>query len=138
MSDKPSEAKGPMPFGQALLEVVKNLREDKFLTYGLGAGIVLVGALTVTSSTQQVLIVAGVLLVVYLGRIFGHVQKLRGGGALSKVFLVGTRIDHSRVGKASATGSSQATSRVTGLFSTIRDSDVGNVSSGDGPDSRDL
>jgi hypothetical protein len=79
-----NEAAGPppagkMPYEAALVEVVKGLKDDPILLFGIGAGIVVVGALAITSSLLLVLVVAGVLLAVLI--VGGHrrTQAVRKG-----------------------------------------------------------
>jgi len=65
-----------VPFGDALTAVVKGLK-DPYLLFGLGAGIILVGALTFTGNVTLVLIVACVLVVALLARLVANMQSAR-------------------------------------------------------------
>ena len=67
----PTSSAGAIPFQDSLLEVVKTLHKDLVLAYGIGAGIVLVGALALTASLSLVLVVAAVFVVVLIGAILG-------------------------------------------------------------------
>jgi len=53
-----------VPFSDALLEVVKGLKDDTVLLFGIGAGILLVAVLAFTSSLSIVIVVAAVLVLV--------------------------------------------------------------------------
>jgi hypothetical protein len=70
-------AAGRMPYEAALMEVVKGLHHDPVLLFGIGAGIVVVGALAITSSLLLVLVVAGVFVVVLFARAHERAQTVR-------------------------------------------------------------
>jgi hypothetical protein len=70
-------APGKMPYEAALVEVVKGLHRDPVLLFGIGAGIVVVGALATTSSLPLVLIVAGLFVVVLSARAHQQAQAVR-------------------------------------------------------------
>ena len=82
----PTSSAGAIPFQDSLLKVVKTLHKDPVLAYGIGAGIVLVGALALTASLSLVLVVAAVFVVVLIGAILGRTQQKRGGGIFARAF----------------------------------------------------
>lgn len=77
--EAPGSPPRKMPYEAALMEVIKGLRDDPILLFGIGAGIVLVGVLAVTSSLPLVLVVAGVLVIVLLAGTHLRVQATREG-----------------------------------------------------------
>lgn len=85
-------APGKMPYEAALVGVVKGLHRDPVLLFGIGAGIVVVGALAITSSLPLVLVVAGVFVAVLFARAHQRAQAARGVDIKS----VGSRIKRNR------------------------------------------
>lgn len=108
-------APGKMPYEAALTEVVKGLGNDPLLLFGIGAGIVLVAVLAVTSSLALALIVAGVLLVALLAGAHQRAQAVRKGVRIGslwstirnnklfadrlRVFSVGSTIEGNEIGE---------------------------------------
>jgi hypothetical protein len=107
-------APGKMPYEAALTEVVKGLGNDPLLLFGIGAGIVLVAVLGVTSSLALTLVVAGVMLVALLAGAHRRAQAVRKGvdiGSLwssiqhnkfhagrVRIFSVGSTIENNEIG----------------------------------------
>jgi hypothetical protein len=108
-------APGKMPYETALAEVVKGLKNDPLLLFGIGAGIVLVAVLGVTSSLALVLIVAGVLLAallagahqraqairkgVHIGSMWSSIQKNKIFAGRVRIFSVGSTIEGNEIGE---------------------------------------
>ncbi len=89
-----------VPYGDALTAVVKGLK-DPYLLFGLGAGIILVGALTFTGNVTLVLIVACVLVVALLARLVANMQSARErppGGIAQKIKAANADLQRSPVG----------------------------------------
>jgi hypothetical protein len=76
---------GKMPYEAALLEVVKGLHKDPVLLFGIGAGIVVVGALAFTTSLPLVLVLAGLFVVVLVARAHQRAQRIRSGADIGVV-----------------------------------------------------
>ena len=109
-------APGKMPYEAALGEVVKGLGNDPLLLFGIGAGIVLVAVLAVTSSLALVLIVAGVLLVALLAGAHQRARAVRKGARIDSlwstirknklfadrlhIFSIGSTIENNEIGDA--------------------------------------
>jgi hypothetical protein len=110
------EAAGPtpgkMPYEAALLEVIKGLHRDPILLFGIGAGIVVVGALAVTSNLTLVLVVAGLFVVVLVARAHARTQAIRG---------VDVRSRFSSVRRNRSSGNL----RVRSWFSSVEDNEAG-------------
>jgi hypothetical protein len=126
---KPVEPSGAkMPYEAALLEVVKGLHKDPVLLFGIGAGIVVVGALAFTSSLPLVLVVAGLFVVVLVARAHQRAQRTRRGADVV-VGVGGTSI----VDSAIATAPKGARLRFRGLFvgSRVKNSQIGTVGGDD-------
>jgi hypothetical protein len=113
-------APGKMPYEAALIEVIKGLRGDPVLLFGIGAGIVAVGAIAVTSSLPLVLVVAGIFVVVLLARTHQRARRVQGGDI--SVSLFGSSIRNSDI----ATGL-EGGSRFRGRFfgSRVTNSRIG-------------
>jgi hypothetical protein len=113
-------AAGKMPYEAALLEVVKGLQRDPILLFGIGAGIVAVGAIAIASSLSSVLVVAGIFVVVLLARVHQRASRIKGGDVSVRLF--GTSMRDSDV----ATGLSEG-SRFHGFFfgSRVSNSRIG-------------
>lgn len=79
MGSQPQPGGSGVPFGDALTAIVNGLK-DPYLLFGLGAGIILVGALTLTGNTVLILIVAAVLVIALVVRLIANVQSQPGGG----------------------------------------------------------
>jgi hypothetical protein len=133
MTDTGAKAPEPphaatMPYEAALLEVVKGLHRDPVLLFGIGAGIVVVGALAFTSSLPLVLVVAGLFAVVLLARAHQRAQRVRRGADIG-VAVAGSSIADSDV----ATAPKGASFRFRGLFvgSRVKNSRIGTVGGDD-------
>lgn len=113
-------AAGKMPYEAALVEVVKGLHRDPILLFGIGAGIVAVGAIAIASSLSPVLVVAGIFVVVLLARTHQRARRIQGGDISVRVF--GTSIRDSDI----ATGLPEG-SRFRGFFfgSRVSNSRIG-------------
>jgi hypothetical protein len=119
---------GKMPYDAALLEVVKGLHKDPVLLFGIGAGIVVVGALAFTSSLPLVLVVAGLFVVVLIARAHQRAQRARRGSDVG-VVLGGASIADSDI----ATAPKGAWLRFRGVFlaSRVKNSRIGTVGGDD-------
>src|SRR5262245_49043631 len=104
MENKESAApERAMPYSSALGEVIKHLRNDPVLLYGIGAGILICGVLVFTASVAIVLIVAAFFALVLFARVHVQAQKARKGTDV-RARAVGSSIEDSSVGTAQAGG----------------------------------
>jgi hypothetical protein len=115
-----------MPYASALGEVVKGLRNDPVLLYGIGAGIIVVGVLVFTASTAIVLIVAALFVVVLFARGHQDAQRIQKKGTVVDARVVGSSLDDSDVGNVAQAGA-DTTVRAKVGFSRMKHSRVGNV-----------
>jgi hypothetical protein len=115
-----------MPFGSALLEVVKGLRNDPVLLYGIGAGIIIVGVLVFTASAAIVLIVAVLFVVVLFARASQNARGIQKKGTGTDTRLVASTVTSSDVANVTP-GGGDTTVRVSAFGSKIEGSRVGNV-----------
>jgi hypothetical protein len=124
-----------LPFADALMEVVKSLHKDPVLVYGIGAGIILVGVLAFTASLALVLVVAGVLVAVLIGRILAGAQAMRRGGVFASALAVGGHYDTLRAANVKArsapSGGVRTSARVIG--GRAKKAELGNIELG-GPE----
>jgi hypothetical protein len=120
-----------MPYETALLQVIKGLHRDPILLFGIGAGILLVAVLAVTTSLAVVLVVAGLFVVVLAARAHQRAQRVTRGEDI-RARVVGSSIEESDV----ATAPAGFWTRIrTGIFfSKVSGSRVGSV--GDRPPSK--
>jgi hypothetical protein len=109
-----------MPYGTALTAVVRGLYKDPILLFGIGAGILVVGALAFTSSVALVLAIAGLFIVVLAARIHMQTRRVRSGRALG--IALGSSLDETDVGTADS-DKGRATGFV--LFSRAKNSRIG-------------
>jgi len=125
MADDTSDrGSGVVPYDQALLAVVKGLHRDPILLFGIGAAIVVVGAVALTSN-MQLAVALIVLLVAVLGaRLPMQAQRARRGAALD-VETSGTRVRRSTVSSVPEGAAGRVRGRYTN--STIEDSTVGSI-----------
>lgn len=130
---------GPIPFQDSLLEVVKTLHKDPVLAYGIGAGIVLVGALALTASLSLVLVVAAVFVVVLVGRILGLTQEKRSGGIFARAFLFGGRHDDLEAANVDAgtPPPGEIRTRFRGIGTSTKGAKIANVKYGGDDDPKD-
>jgi hypothetical protein len=128
-----------LPFEAALMEVVKSLHKDPVLLYGLGAGIILVGVLTVTASLALALVVAAVFVAVLLGRIAMSVQEKRRGSVDTGGKLIGGDHHRAKIGNVDAdtAPAGRVRTRFFGLFTSTKGLNAGNVRIGDDRDRED-
>ena len=75
---------GGMPYEAALLEVVKGLHRDPLLLFGIGAGILIVAVLAITTNLAIVLVVAGFFVVALGVGAHQRVQQSRQHGIRAK------------------------------------------------------
>ena len=76
---------GGMPYGAALLEVVKGLHRDLVFLFGIGAGILIVAVLAITTSLAVVLVVAGFFVVALAVGAHQRAQQNRQHGIRARV-----------------------------------------------------
>jgi len=125
----PEPSGGKFPFESALLEVIKHLHKDPVLLFGLGAGILIVAVLLITSSLSLVLVVALFFIVVLAARVLQRARRISRGTEVTGR-AVGSSVKRSRVGTASA--GTRGRVRGFALFSKVEDSSIG-TSGGDEP-----
>ena len=125
-----------VPFSDALLEVVKGLKDDTVLLFGIGAGILLVAVLAFTTSISIVIVIAVVLVLV-----LGASLLTRARGAQTGKGAAGRRLV-ANLASAQVRGSDlQNVDRATGTIdaelnaegAVFDGSRVQNFGSGDGP-----
>lgn len=107
-------APGKMPYEAALVEVVKGLRNDPLLLFGIGAGIVLVAVLAATTSLTLVLIVAAVLLAALLAGAHQRAQAIRKGVGIGSLW---STIRHNKIFAGRV--------RIVSVGSTIEGNEIG-------------
>ena len=112
-----------MPYSSALGVVVKGLRNDPVLLYGIGAGIIVVGVLVFTASAAIMLIVAALFTVVLFARAHQDAKRVQKG---TDAGVFGSSIEDSDVGNVAQAGS-DTTARARVGFSRMKRSRVGNV-----------
>jgi hypothetical protein len=119
-----------MPYETTLSDVVKGLYKDPILLFGIGAGILLVAVLAVTTSLAVVLVVAGLFVVVIL---VGAHQRARRRAREADVSgqAIGSRVQGSQVAKAQKGFVGRLRGRV--FFSSVKDSQVGVVGDSEPP-----
>lgn len=112
-----------------LPEVVKGLRHDPALLFGIGAGVVLVAALAATTSLWLVLVVAAVLVLALVAWLVREAAKERAQpGVRNRVRASRSHIGRADVGVVQGSGSVDQDIDATGA--TIADgASVGKVSS---------
>jgi hypothetical protein len=115
-----------MPYSSALGEVVKGLRDDPVLLYGIGAGIIVVGVLVFTASAAIVLIVAALFVVVLFARAHQDAQRIQKKGTAVDAGVVGSSLVDSDVANVAQAGG-DTTVRARFGFSRMKGSRVGNV-----------
>lgn len=94
MTDGTETAPAPESSQQALLEVVKGLRNEPPLLFGIGAGIVLVGILAATTSIAIVAIVAAIFVAALGAWLFRETRaRVAAAGAHTHVSSVDAEID---------------------------------------------
>ena len=86
-----------MPYASALAEVVKGLRNDPVLLFGIGAGIIVVGVLALNSDTRALLIVAALLLVVLFARLHQDAHRVQKRGTVLDVSARASSVEGSDV-----------------------------------------
>lgn len=125
----PEPAGGKFPFESALLEVVKGLHKDPVLLFGIGAGILVVAVLLVTTSVALVLIVALLFVAVLAARVFQRARRISSGTDVK-----GRAIASSVEGSDVATAAAGSNARVRGFVggSKVKNSRIGTVG-GDEP-----
>ena len=111
-----------MPYESALLEVVKGLHRDPILLFGIGAGILLVAVLAVTTSLAAVLVVAGLFGVVIAARAHQRAQRIRQGEDI-RVGLFASSVADSDVATAEGGGAKRIRARIG--FSKVSGSRIG-------------
>jgi hypothetical protein len=123
-----------MPFEDAFTTLVKPLR-DPYLIFGLAAGIIVVGALTITGNVALVVIVAAVLIVALAARLVANVQSQRGGNSIStSVNARGAVITGgSEVGNIHTSGAGSITSTANVSHARIENSKVASVENQEQP-----
>jgi hypothetical protein len=114
-----------MPYTSALGEVVKGLRDDPVLLYGIGAGILIVGVLVFTASAAVVLIVAALFVVVLFARVHQRAERVRKGTDV-KARVVVSSIEDSDVATVAQAGGDTTVGATVGL-SKVKGSRIGTV-----------
>jgi hypothetical protein len=112
-----------MPYSSALGAVVKGLRADPVLLYGIGAGIIIVGVLVFTASAKIVLLVAALFIVVLFARAHQDAKIIQKG---TDVRIFGSSVEDSEVGNM-AQGGGVTTARARVYLSRLKRAGVGNV-----------
>jgi hypothetical protein len=119
----PAPSERTMPYSSALGEVVKGLRHDPVLLYGIGAGIIIVGVLVFTASAAIVLIVAALFIVVLFARAHRSAKRIQNGTDVG-VFV--SKIEDSDAANMAQAGG-DTTARAKFAFSKVKGSRLGNV-----------
>jgi hypothetical protein len=110
-------------------DVVRGLKDKPALLFGIGAGIVLVVVLGVTSSVWLVLIVAAVLVLSLGAWLFTEARRQRDAAVTNVVQAKGSRIRKSDVGVVD-TGPGSVANKVDVSGADVSGSNVGVVGSG--------
>lgn len=116
-----------MPFEDAFAALVKPLK-DPYLIFGLAAGIIVVGALTVTGNVILIVIVAAVLIIALVARLVANVQSQRGGNRISaNANAEGATIIGSAVGSVHMAPMGSISAKANVPHAHIENSQVGSV-----------
>jgi hypothetical protein len=90
-----------VPFSDALLEVVKGLKDEPMLLFGIGAGIVLIAVIAFTTSLAIVIVVAVVLVLALTASLVARARSAQSGKGKAGRRLVarlgGARVRHSDI-----------------------------------------
>lgn len=121
----------------ALVEVVKGLRDEKELLFGIGAGIVLIGVLTATTSIAMAAIVAVVLMAALGAWMFGATRRVRDERGSGAAVRRRTRLRDARISGGAEvdnyddeSGTAVVSTDLDATGATISGSRVGNTTIG--------
>jgi hypothetical protein len=120
------ESGGGTPYGSALLRVVEQLHDQPILLFGIGAGILVVAALAITTSPLPTIVVACLFALVLLVHAHRRARTEQHGPDVRVRSLGLTTDESSEVGVADAGTASKV--RGTFLFSRVgKNSRVGTI-----------